>query len=103
MEVAGIAIIAVIVLAFLAALAALVVLGFRLFMSQQQAYFKQLGELQATHLAEREKDRGVYEKFMSEQEAREQVLEQVDKEWVESPESVLDMDDDLKWEENPNG
>lgn len=97
MEIAAIAIVAVIVLAFLAALAALAFAGFKLFFRQQEAFFQKLSEMQATHQADREADQAAYAQFMDAQEAREQVLEQADQKWMQTPESAVEFDDDLKW------
>lgn len=98
MEIAAIAIIAVVALAFLAALAGLGYAGFKLFMNQQETFFKKLSESEASHQAERSASQEAYAKFLELQEEREQIIDQADKEWLASPESAVVMDDDLDWE-----
>jgi len=69
----------------------------------RQEFFVRLAEIQATAIAERTAQHENFERLMDANAEREHLLTNADKEWLESPESVTDLDRDLDWGSNPNG
>jgi uncharacterized protein HemX len=96
-------VIAVLVILFMVVVAALAWAGAKVFVQLQTGFFSELRQMNAEQSAERQASQDAYAQFLDQQAANEQVLEQADREWTSKPESQVAYDDDLQWEEQPNG
>lgn len=103
MTVGVLALMAVVLLLFMAVVAGLVVLGIKLFTHLQSSYMSEVRLMNQERSAERKASQEAYVQFMEQQEQREQIIDAADKAWLATPESAVEYDDDLKWEEARDG
>jgi flagellar biosynthesis component FlhA len=92
-------VVAVLVLLFMCIVAALAYLAFRVFTHLQAHFFTELRKMNEERTLERVASQEAYAQFVESSEEREQVLQQADEVWISKPESAIDYDDDLQWEQ----
>lgn len=99
MTTGALVVIAVLVLLFMCIVAGLAYLAFRVFTHLQTHFFSELRKMNEERTAERVASQEAYSQFVEAQEEREQVLAKADELWMKEPQSAVDYDDDLKWED----